>query len=414
MVLPDSSQSDSMDDTTPPSDTDPYFSPDSSSSSSSFSTLPYNIDTTNFPKPVPVISPIFGFTPALQSKIIQKRLQEMQHVLKRPPTHDEANALAYWSAKQLSLYSYGPPVGIAGGCYRAYATMSTFQFPFFKPNPETFTPTVFPPVMPFLGGRAAVIAWHVLRFFTYGVTGNFISQVLFGSYSVSVATVGEMGDPRLKNYLEAVRRMSRERMGAAVPHAGGPGSPGPLGQPQQPQRLPQSQKRPMVDDASPTAGSYGDEDFSYGDAPSPDSGDRYQSSNPQQKPVQQPQSRSGLSIPQRTRPSTVPTSPSPSASLPDSSQPFDFFDEASPTGGQGSVDTPSFQQQQQRAKITTSPSGESSWAKIRAGALSSSPGSTPRPSQTVEGGESQQEFDAKLEKKRRDGDFNGGSEQKRW
>ncbi|RFU27576.1 hypothetical protein B7463_g8747, partial [Scytalidium lignicola] len=403
MVLPDS-QVDGLDESTPQSDTDPYFQSDSAST-------PFSIDTTNFPKPIPLIGPLFGFNDKLQAKIINKRLLEMQNVLKRPPTHDEANALAYWSAKQLSLYSYGPPAGISAGCYRAYNTMSTFQFPFFKPNPETFTPTVFPPVMPFLSGRAAVIAWHALRFATYGFVGNFVSQILFGSYSVSVATVGEMGDPRLKNYLEIVRKISRERLSGVAGQPGGPGQQ----QQQQQQRLPQNQRQTPVDDASPTAGTYGDEgtSYSYGDVPAPDSGDAYQNSSLQSQSESQLPPQPRRQFP--TRPS-VPSTPYPTAtssSPSDKSQPFDFFDDASPTGGQGSVDTPSFQQQQQ-TKAMASPSGESTWARIRAGALSSSPGSPPTPPQSSDGSESQREFDAKLERERRGGDFDSSSGQKRW
>lgn len=340
----------------------------------------------------------------------------MQNVLKRPPTSEEANALAFWSAKQLSLYSYGPPAGIAAGCYRAYMTMSTFQFPFFKPNPETFTPTVFPPGMPLLGGRAAIIAWHTMRFAAYGVVGNFVSQVLFGSYSVSVATVGEMGDPRLKNYIEAVRKISKERFGGPNgaggvqnQHGGPPGQQLPGGTQR---NWPPTRPAPY-DDASPTAGKYGDVEeaanYSYGDAPAPDSGNSYQNTTGASQPQMPPQ-------PRRQWPARPPV-PSPTAqsqSPNDNSQPFDFFDEDSPTGGRGSIDTPPLQQQQ-RTRPSISPSGESSWAKIRAGALNQAPGSTT--ASTIgdgSGRESQQEFDARVERERRGEDFGGGGDQKRW
>jgi hypothetical protein len=266
--------------------------------------------------------------------------------------------------------SYTPVVGIGGGVWRAYATADRFRFPMFQPDLETFNKDVFPHARaPWVTGARAVMTWHLARGFWYAAAGNFLAKMLLGSYAMSVATVGEMADPRLKDYIIQIRQRSQQRQGGlSVPsdHKQGPGYGAPPIQAQQ------------HDDASPTGEIYTEEDFQE---PKPAAPARTESPLPQEKETT-----------------------------------LDFFDDASPTGGQGmSADT----------RGPSQPAG-SAWDRIRRGQPQTrgqsqqSAWQKRRGDQNGDQGEAsvqqdaQTDFDAKVERERRGGNFSGGSDQKRW
>ena len=190
----------------PPSDDDAY--------SGSGNPSNVNINNEGFSKPMPIFGRLFGYDERMLARLIQHRVQNAGQILQRHPTNDEITALAFWTSKQVSILSYGPFVGIAGGSWRSWKTADTFRFPFYQPNLETFQKEVFPHArVAMLKGNRAVAAWHLARTFSYGVCGNWIATMFFGSYSVSVATVGEVSDKRLKDYTEAVRKQGQQRRG---------------------------------------------------------------------------------------------------------------------------------------------------------------------------------------------------------
>ncbi|TVY88225.1 hypothetical protein LAWI1_G007535 [Lachnellula willkommii] len=301
---------DSWSEKPPPSDEDSY------SSSGSGSSPRIKINTDGFSKPLPIIGTLFGYSDQFMAQLIQTRLRNMANVLQRQPDIEEITALAFWTSKQVSIMSYGPVVGVAGGCWRAWQTADTFRFPFFQPNLETFQKEAFPHArMPILRGNRAIQAWHLARTFSYGACGNFFSTMFFGSYSVSVATVGETSDKRLKDYVEAVRKQGQQRSGKL------PGLP--------------DQRQPPVpvgghgqDDASPTGGMFGGAE----------------SESPQEQPQWKP--------PPQSRPTPVQTqAPEPQ------SQPFDVFGEDPRTAAQQSA-IPDTQASQPRG---------SAWERLRRG-----------------------------------------------
>ncbi|TVY12830.1 hypothetical protein LARI1_G009389 [Lachnellula arida] len=388
---------DSWSEKPPPSDEDSY----SSSGSGSGSSPRIKINTDGFSKPLPIIGTLFGYSDQFMAQLIQTRLQHMANVLQRQPDIEEITALAFWTSKQVSIMSYGPFVGVAGGCWRAWQTADTFRFPFFQPNLETFQKEAFPHArMPILRGNRAIQAWHLARTFSYGACGNFFSTMFFGSYSVSVATVGETSDKRLKDYVEAVRKQGQQRSGKL------PGLP--------------DQRQPPVpvggqgqDDASPTGGMFGGAE----------------SETPQEQPQWEP--------PPQSRPTPVPTqAPEPQ------SQPFDVFGEDPPTAAQQSA-IPDTQASQPRGSAwerlrrgqqpgaqgggwdavrQTQGPGQSEWSKQQAQSQrDQKQGSTFGESYSISKTdeersyakeEAQREFDAQVERERRGGDFAGN--QKRW
>jgi len=208
MVLDDSTTtpSDFNSDFTPVSDSDPY-----STTTSSDKFIPKNL-----PSPPPILGPLFGFTDAYCTSVINTRIQGAAQILRRPPTPNEATALAYWSAKMLSYAAWGRPLGMAAGCYQAYRTAATYRFPFLQPKPERFHPDVFKLLKFELRGSQARSMWHSLRAIAYGTFGLWIGGLLVGTYAATVAAVGERQDPRLQNLIRAIQeRVRRETLPAA-------------------------------------------------------------------------------------------------------------------------------------------------------------------------------------------------------
>jgi len=409
MVLETSSTSNSSDpfaDSAPSSDSDPYSESQPSGSSS------YQIDKTKFPKPFPIIGPLIGYNDQLFSKVLTAKLQKATDTLGRPLSQDEATAFAFWTAKEISIFSYGIPLGIAAGWWRCYNSRETFRFPFYQPNLEKFQPDTFPPRLGLLKGMRAVLAWHGLRAGVYGLAGIFAGQVLFGSYSASVVTVGELSDKRLKPFIDAVRSQARQK-GGSLPGVGMERRPA--------ERAPPSSGRPagpIADDASPTGGSFWEENT----AGSPESVGGFTGADTQAGGRPRP--------PARPAPAQI-------RSREAEDPPFDAWDDSSPTGGQGMAQS-------------TAPQG-SAWDRLRRGEkptpIPQKSGGKPPPSQSqwsrrqsetqreqTEGSttgsfafskteeernyakeEAQKEFDARVERERRGGDFSqGGGDQRRW
>lgn len=418
MVLENSSDEtggDPFNENPPASDDDPY-----SSSTPQAGPSNYRIDTANLPKPIPIIGALTGWNDQFFLKVLGGRIQVHTQLLKRPPTQEEVEAISYWSAKQISIFSYATTVGVLAGTWRAYNTTATYRFPFWQPNPERFNPQMFPSTrLPFIKGNNAVMAWQLLRFATYGGVGKVVSQILFGSYSMTVAAVGELGDPRLKAMQEAARQQGQRQRGGLP----GPNMPGTAGSPQIGGMG--RGKAPPVDDASPTGGMFPEEN---GTVSSAGLGSHSGSANYDPQPPEQ-----SKRWPQQSRPAP------PIQHAEPQDQPFYPFDDASPTGGQGArTDTPAPEPQRQqgsawdrvRQGAGRGPAGRQSdgrpqepqrgWAGVREQSQSptasdDSAFSRETEERSLAREQAQKEFDARVEKERRGGDFSSGNgDQRRW
>ncbi|RKF64109.1 putative endo-beta-glucanase [Erysiphe neolycopersici] len=184
----------------PPSDTDLYEDSRSSTPKSQ-----YFIDTTNLPKPVPLIGSLLGYPRRFKQEAHLKILLASKE-LGRPLKQDEVDALAFWLAKRQAITSYGAPIGFAAGCWRAFDTAKTNRFPFWKPSSNQLKVNVFGP----LRGPPAVFCWHALRVLAYGLTGDFIGRLLLGSYAMSTSAVGASNDPRLHEYVNSIKEKVKE------------------------------------------------------------------------------------------------------------------------------------------------------------------------------------------------------------
>jgi hypothetical protein len=418
MVLDNASvldSSDSFAESAPSSDADPY------SDSQPGNTIDYHIDTSRLPKPVPVIGRLLGYNDEFLLKFVGARVKVISEVLGRQPSQEEANAVAYYTAKNISIYSYGGPVGFAAGAWRAYGTRSTFRFPFYQPNLEKFRPDRFPQGLGWVKGFNAVALWHAARTSSYVAFGMIFSRLLFISYGATTSAVGELSDPRLKALTAAIKAQAQKRKGSLPGMQGAQERQLPDGGPPSGTYVDSSKDSPSQDDASPTGGVFGEDDLAE---------------NP---------GAVGGSIVGPTQnggrwPGRVAQVPLKKSTQEADSQPFDAWDDASPTGGQGI---------NERAVQT---SQGSAWDRVRRGEnaipIPSKSGGRSQPNQSPwskqqnetqkeqrEGStagdsfafskteeerayakdEAQKEFDARVERERRGGDFSkGGGDQGRW
>ncbi|CAD6446509.1 771c346e-1cbe-47af-a5bb-7680f15ccb0e-CDS [Sclerotinia trifoliorum] len=413
MVLEDSSSKEANEsfDSIPTSDSDPYASAgQGQGGGQGTGRQTYRVDGSTIPKPLPILGPLFGFNDAFLSKIINARVQNAAKVTKRPLRQEEIDALAFHTAKIIRINSFAPVAGLSAGIYRATQTAATFRFPFYQPNLETFNSNVFPhPRMPYIRGFPAIIAWHTFRGLCYCYVGQTVSKILFGGYAASVGAVGQMGDKRLKDIVKATtEEVARTQKNLPSPA----GIPRPRMKPGQGQS--QSGNTQDHDDASPTGGA----DW-YGD----DGASGSTQSTPQTFPPMKPQRQ-------------FPTQAPAQAPAQEEEKPFDLFDDASPTSGQGMNTNTSTSQ-------SSKPTSGSAWDRVRRGEKPASNINTP--SQSRKSGwatntpktsevastdtfafskteeernlaqlEAQKEFDARVEKERRGGDFSSAGDQKRW
>ncbi len=234
---------------------------------------------------------------------------------------------------------------------------------------------------------------HLARTGIYTATGMSIAGILLSSYAVSVATVGAMGDTRLRQYFEDFRKVN------------------PSGRPPQRRSVPPpAKKQPgsVVDDASPTGGMLWEE-------PVTDNENAGAAPQAPRRPVQMR---------------------SPSTSGPESKS-VDPFDDVSPAGGQdmsGNASTSqgsAWERLRRGEKLKSIPtegssqaSSQSPWQRKQdASQKEQQQGSTLGDSFTFSKSEeersyakdeAQKEFDARVEKERRGGDFSQTGDQRRW
>ena len=308
----------------------------------------------------------------------------------------------------MSIYSYGPPIGVAGGLWRCYDTRKTFRFPLWQPKIKV---DQFPPMIPLLTGPRAALAWHMARMTAYGTIGNMLGQAFFGVYAASIAGQGEATDPRLKELGDANRQRTRERLGGLSKS----GKNSPTRGREINERYAEESETP--DDASPSGGNYGnDTSGSDQDRDIPILPDRISREAGQYSKSQWPVAQPVKSVPQ--------------------------YDDSSPTGGSGvqediAQDQGSAWDRIRRGASTgvtktptdswpasdNSPQTESAWSKRQnsakqEGGLDSEDGysfSTSEAERHLAKQEAQKEFDAKVERERRGGDFSSnGGDQRRW
>ncbi|KAI4128618.1 MAG: hypothetical protein LQ338_002653 [Usnochroma carphineum] len=201
---------DAFSDTPDPYGSDPQTSVDS-----------MNIDRAQLPKPLPVIGPLFGFSQTSMSTAAAERIQYHSKLLGRSITRNESEALMYHSYKSIAITSYGIPIILGLGISRAYTTRDIYRLPLYGPlkTEDGFWNGERIRIMGLnvLEGPYARIGVHLFRGSVYGLLA-YVSGVLFvSSYATTVAAVGELRDPRLRNLQQEVIVKRKQQMGNTEP-----------------------------------------------------------------------------------------------------------------------------------------------------------------------------------------------------
>lgn len=209
----------------PASDADPYAStPSPQPGTASGSTTGHLVwDPTQTPKGLPILGPLFGFTQQRLLNTIRLDAGRCMSLVGRPLTQREFDAISFYCAKMNAISSYGGPVGVLGGIWRAQNSKHTFRFPFWQPDFKPgepigegmFDPKKFGP----LKGVQAEAAWHALRRTAYALIGGSVGLAVFGAYATSVAIAGQRMDERMKDIMSALQSMTPEERRAKTSRA---------------------------------------------------------------------------------------------------------------------------------------------------------------------------------------------------
>ncbi|KAI4174405.1 MAG: hypothetical protein LQ343_002340 [Gyalolechia ehrenbergii] len=213
MVLETSAVSDSFDPF--PDSPDPYGNDPQSSTNYTI------VDRTQLPKPLPLIGRIFGFTEAKMSEWTAQRLRYQSSLVGRSLTPREYEAIMYHSYKNMAIQSYGLPIAFGFGVYRAFKTREDYRFPFYGPlkTADGWWDGERIRIMgtDMLEGPTARRMVHFWRGSIYSFIALLVGGGLVTSYATTVAMVGEMRDPRLKEIQRTkVERGMQQRKEAAA------------------------------------------------------------------------------------------------------------------------------------------------------------------------------------------------------
>lgn len=147
-------------------------------------------------------------------------------------------AIAYHTSKGHAIASYGPTTGLSFGAYRTWATKKEFRWPFYgKLLSEEPGNGFWDGQAIRMGGReilkglspeAKANLLHSLRGSAYASLGVIIVPMAVSAYGATVSAVGEIRDNRLQDVTRELRRQAnrdlRGRQAGAVERSTGQGS----------------------------------------------------------------------------------------------------------------------------------------------------------------------------------------------
>ncbi|KAI4250925.1 MAG: hypothetical protein LQ352_005175 [Teloschistes flavicans] len=423
MVLETSSMTDSFD--TIPDTPDPY---DSNTPTISTESLKSEIERFQGPRPAPIVGPLFGFTSSHRAKFFAARLELFRQTVGRNASDQERQAMLFHQSKSVRYMSYGLPITCGMGLYRAWRTRDTYRIPVYGSAISTsgwfdgkrlriMGQTI-------LQGDSARRFVHLSRTSIYFGYAYVLGSLLVESFAVTSMSVGELLDPRLKDYQDALK--AKREVDSKRPQAQSkPRDPTGQGDTSMTELWTKHRRGigakdigTVDDDASPSAGT---EDFYGTDAESSSGGSNMGiMSDAQMRTQERRQQVSSERSPTENRAATFQMDKV--ARQPDGFG--DDADDASPTA---------------QSKTPESRSG-SAWDRIRKQAQTGSPGTGPRgqrwdalqkeqqrgsttgdsftfsstdQDRELAKNEAQDEFDARVEKERQGGSFDD-RRGKRW
>lgn len=242
------------------------------------SQLPYQqlaLDFDKLPQPSVLGSFIGGVTQqTMRRNVLMNAVTITPMMLKfvgRPPTQEEMDLLATYTAEGIQTGSRGPFIGTVAGLAQQLRTARTgqwnlplpFRMPFTYPRGAEFNPQIFKiGARELLKGQAAYFAHKTIRMSLYATAGYMLGQVYL-NINFNAAAFRAAADPKLaalKRATDAVFQQHREevmqRMGVKQPDQASKGTrTGSGGDSAVMSRIPAAAKTASTsDDASPTGG----------------------------------------------------------------------------------------------------------------------------------------------------------------
>ncbi|KAF2157284.1 hypothetical protein K461DRAFT_289619 [Myriangium duriaei CBS 260.36] len=171
------------------------------------------INFDSLPKPWGVLTPIDWRSSPHRTALLTAQLRQAQAILERPLRQEEVDAVTYSFAKSIQMVSYTIPASLLGGAAMTYRGADKFSVPFIRLSERAwFNPEKFGPLV----GKQARVAWHSVRFSTWGALAMVLAGGFFGSMANSTAMSSLLGDPRMKDLKEKMQK-SGGNMRPAVP-----------------------------------------------------------------------------------------------------------------------------------------------------------------------------------------------------
>lgn len=412
MVLEAASMSESYD--ASPDTPDPY------ETNAQTTSLISEIERSRLPRPLPILGSLFGFNQSRIAELAGARLKLFPQLLGRDATQQERQAILYHESKGVAYVSYGMPLFCAWGLYRAYETRESYRWPLYGSSKSSDGwwngERIRIMGRNILAGDTARMFVHANRAAAYTIWAYAIGGIFIASFAATVYTVGELRDPRLKDFNQARRAKSKLEWGETEPMKR---SKDPTGQGNTSMTDLWTRHRKDIgamDDASPSAGS---EDYG-GEAERLGGGNTGLLSDAQMRTQETRQQASPRDSPTENRSSTfqmdkVARQPS---SFDDSFGDASASTESNTGRIQGGSAWDRIRRQAQNTSAE-SPSKGQSWSAIQ---KEQQQGATTGDSFTFSSsdedrhlakGEAQDEFDARVERERQGGSFNE-SRGKRW
>ncbi|KAL9045955.1 MAG: hypothetical protein Q9214_001095 [Letrouitia sp. 1 TL-2023] len=361
--------------------------------------------------------PLFGYTQKYRARVLSQRLHKHAEVLGRPLWPKEIDSIVYHSNKGIVYASYGTPISFAIGCQRAWASRETSKFPFVgevKQEGNVWDgQRIRVAGRDLLKGEAAKKLMLGLRLSIYGGLWMVCGSIFFASYAGVTVAVGETRDPTLKEFNTALNRKLTQGMKAQEANKDGneieglgPRNAGEF-------RKYMRRKKADQDDASPSA-----EEFDYG-ADGANESELSDSQMGSQRARQQIES---------LKSSTTRRASDPGRQISER-EPVSFsedFDDASPTRGRGGAGDQNGSAWDRIRRQASNPSGEVQQRRPRqthevrkeqqAGPTLGDrfTFSSEEEERQLAKDEAQKDFDARLERERRGGDFSSSPRGGRW
>lgn len=180
------------------------FEPDSppSSTPDPYSSTASEIDFSSLPSGFPL--PFYPFKKGSHNERILQALRDQAATIRRPLTTEESRVLAYYTAKNYAIGSWAIPAACLFASYRQYATREKYKIPFFgamKREGGWFDGERIQIMGRELArGESARSIVHSFRFAGHLLLAYFFAAAGSSIYGASVTLVGVNNDPRLKGF----------------------------------------------------------------------------------------------------------------------------------------------------------------------------------------------------------------------